>query len=115
MIERVLPVIKERWPNDVSDIFSIVIQQDNATPHLRPNNAEFLSTAQNLKVPVELCFQPAQSPDMNVLDLGLFTAIQSAQRKLPASNLPQLIDTVTEAFNSLPVRTIYHAFISLMA
>ena len=52
---------------------------------------------------------------MNVLDLGLFTAIQSAQRKLPALDLPQLIDTVMQAFMSLPVRTIDHAFISLMA
>ena len=54
MIKRVLPAIKERWPNDVNDISTIVIQQDNATPHLRLDNAEFLSAAQKLDVPVEL-------------------------------------------------------------
>ncbi|GJQ67041.1 hypothetical protein Trydic_g21946 [Trypoxylus dichotomus] len=38
--------------------------------------------------------QPPNSPDWNVLDLGVFNAIQSLQHQTPSKTLDQLIDCV---------------------
>ena len=43
LIEKVLPAIRAKWPHDMKDV--IFIQQDNAKPHIDPNDAEFLEVA----------------------------------------------------------------------
>ncbi|ETM34330.1 hypothetical protein L914_18564 [Phytophthora nicotianae] len=57
--------------------------------------------------------QPPRSPDMNVLDLGLFNAIQSGQYRYPTHNLQGLIAVVEDAFQSLPRTTIDKCFVTL--
>ncbi|CAN0312642.1 unnamed protein product, partial [Scytosiphon promiscuus] len=52
--------------------------QDGASPHTGKNNPEILnSAAMGRDWMVELVTQPAQSPDLNVKDLGFFALRQS--------------------------------------
>ena len=47
--------------------------------------------------------QPANSPDLNTLDLAFFRAIQSLQYQKPAKNLDEMIEIVHEAYADLPL------------
>jgi hypothetical protein len=91
LIEKVLPAIKEKWP--LEDHWSpIFIQQDNAKTHVLPNDHEFLEAAAIGGWNISLVFQPPNSPDTNILDLGLFAALQSLfQKKSPTSILDSLV------------------------
>ncbi|GMF45421.1 unnamed protein product [Phytophthora fragariaefolia] len=93
-----------------------------AAPPRSPAAPPRLSTAPSQSTPVrparcgrhvELRYQPANSPDLNVLDLGLFCAIQARQRKKIARTLDELIETITESNWELPARTINAAFLRL--
>ena len=85
LIEKVLPAIKEKWP--LEDRWStIFIQQDNAKTHVSPNDPEFVEAARSGGWDIRLTCQPPNSPDTNILDLGLFAALQSLfQKKSPTS------------------------------
>ncbi|KAE9004658.1 hypothetical protein PR002_g17002 [Phytophthora rubi] len=110
LISRVLPSIEARWPNTSG---AVVIQQDNAPARIKPDDPQFTEAAACCGRHVELRFQPANSPDLNALDLGLFCAIQARQRKTIARTLDELIEAITESYWELPARTINAAFISL--
>ncbi|CAH9137919.1 unnamed protein product [Cuscuta epithymum] len=71
MLHKVLPAIKVTWP-DVENR-NIIIQQDNARPHIDVNDAEFVESATADCWKIKLTFQPPNSPDLNVLDIGLFS------------------------------------------
>ena len=47
--------------------------------------------------------QPANSPNLNTLDLVFFRAIQSLQYQKPAKNLDEMIEIVHEAYADLPL------------
>jgi hypothetical protein len=65
---KVIPAILERWPNeDVGR--TIFIQQDNARPHILPNDDGFRRVVNETDLDIVLIQQPPNSPDMNVLDL----------------------------------------------
>ncbi len=49
----------------------IYVQQDNAKPHIDPNDPEILRAGREEHFEIRLRNQPAHSPDLNVLDLGL--------------------------------------------
>lgn len=55
------------------------------------------------------------SPDLNVLDLGLFRAIQSVQYRASCYNVDQLIDAVNEAFDNMPTDTLNRVFLTLQS
>jgi hypothetical protein len=78
LIEKVLPAIVEAWPTeDVGQ--TILIQQDNATPHILPSDREFKEVVAEIAVKtglvMKLIQQPSNSPDLNVLDLGFFRSL----------------------------------------
>nr|XP_043631573.1 uncharacterized protein LOC122603025 [Erigeron canadensis] len=75
LIDKVLSAIRSTWPRD--HMGPIFIQQDNAKPHIDVNDAEFNREASKDGFDIRLCFQPPNSPDLNVLDLEFFWAIQS--------------------------------------
>ncbi|XP_021854228.1 uncharacterized protein [Spinacia oleracea] len=79
IIDELLPAIRRRWPWFASK--DIWIQQDNARPHINPNDAEFLDVATQEGFNIQLICQTPQSPEFNVLDLGFFRAIQSLQHQ----------------------------------
>ena len=53
---------------------------------------------------IRLICQPANSPDMNILDLGLFRALQSVQQANPTNTKDELIAVVQETFKNPPSR-----------
>ena len=73
LIHKVLPSIRENWPN--SPVMTILIQQDNACPHIALFNPEFIQAASLLGSNIELECRSPNSPDLNVLDLGFFNSI----------------------------------------
>ncbi|GJQ92920.1 ATPase ARSA2-like protein [Tanacetum coccineum] len=70
LIEKVLPAIRAKWPRGPTG--PIFIQQDNARPHIDVNNRKFLEASSRDGLDIRLFFQPLNSPDLNVLDLGFF-------------------------------------------
>lgn len=59
----------------------IVIQHDNATPHGAAMTAEAAAAGHEAGWSISFAFQPPKSPDLNVLDLGFFSYIQSIQHR----------------------------------
>ncbi|KAG2996023.1 hypothetical protein PC129_g3865 [Phytophthora cactorum] len=74
LIQHLLPAVCERWPS-VCNGKLLRVQQDNAPAHICPVDTHFVAAAAELGLSIELCCQPPNSPDLNRLDLGLFSAI----------------------------------------
>ncbi|GJS43542.1 hypothetical protein Tco_0568585 [Tanacetum coccineum] len=72
LIQKVLPDIRAKWSRGHTG--PIYIQQDNARPHIDVNDSEFLEAASRDGFDIRLCFQPPNSSDLNVLDLGFFSS-----------------------------------------
>ncbi|XP_074293213.1 uncharacterized protein LOC141620174 [Silene latifolia] len=70
VINCVLPAIKAKWPSDLRK--HVIIQQDNARPHFTNNDPDFKKAATTDGWNIEMTYQPPNSPDLNVLDLGFF-------------------------------------------
>ena len=79
ILEKVIPVIKEKFPKDKAHI---LIQLDNTKPHLNLNiNKKMEELLHETEFTLDLMYQPPNSPDFNILDLGYFTSIPSLQQK----------------------------------
>ena len=81
LLTKVVLAIKEKWPaGDRGQ--TITIQQDNAGPHIdNNNNNKFCSAIDDIQPTIKLGRQPAQSLETNMLNLGLFCAIDCAWKK----------------------------------
>ncbi|GMJ01565.1 hypothetical protein HRI_003825700 [Hibiscus trionum] len=84
------PAIRAKWPS--SSDKRIFIQQDNAKPHIDIDDEQFLQAASVGDFNFQLFFQPPNSPDLNVLDLGYFRAIQSLQHQESPTNIDELVN-----------------------
>jgi len=62
---------------------------------------------------IRLLCQPPNSPDLNVLDLGYFNALQSMQIKNNSKNVEEIIATVKEAYHEMNMATLDNIFITL--
>lgn len=95
MTECVIPAIHERM------IFAqnIFIQQDNAKPHVGKNNVKKINDFGDLNVPnTVLLNQPAQSPELNINDLGFFHSLSKRAQKEGYETLDQLWLSVQNAY-----------------
>ena len=63
MIDNVLPAILAKFPDLESPI---TIQQDNARPHIYPNDPDFMAAAAIMGVDLFLEFQVPNNPDQNI-------------------------------------------------
>ncbi|XP_074314285.1 uncharacterized protein LOC141649494 [Silene latifolia] len=109
LIEKVVPAIKATWP--IEDMGStIFIQQDNARTHIDPNDPEFRRVASQDGFDIRLMCQPANSPDLNILDLGFFSAIQSLQQKKRSDTVDELIGAVENSFMDFVAESLYMKF-----
>lgn len=61
----------------------------------------------------KMMYQPSRSPDMNILELGIFSSIQAMQYKCPTNDNDSLIRAVENAFNNVPSQTIDKCFLTL--
>ena len=64
---------------------------------------------------VDLNYQPPNSTDFNVLDLGFFTWIQSLEQKKQTKNIDELINAVEDSFNELNPTKINDVFLTLQS
>ncbi|XP_045831165.1 uncharacterized protein LOC123922494 [Trifolium pratense] len=114
LINKILPAIKEKWPRD-SIRETIYIQQDNAPCHVPINDPLFCRAAAEGGFDIRLICQPPNSPDLNVLDLGLFSAIQSLQQTEVARSVNELIQVVQQAFDNYSSIDSNKVFLTLQA
>ncbi|VFQ74328.1 unnamed protein product [Cuscuta campestris] len=110
MIQQVLPAIKEKVPEAITK--HIIIQQDNAKPHIDVNDPEFVQAANADGYSIELTCQPPNSPDLNILDLGFFASIQSLQHQTSTRNVNELVQHVAQAYANLEAKKLNYVWIS---
>lgn len=111
IVNCLIPAIKAKWPSWATKC--IFIQQDNARPHISPNDPAFLAVANSDGFNIQLTYQPAQSPELNCLDLGFFNAIQSIQYKKFPKNVTELIKAVEEAYYEYDPKKINYTWLQL--
>jgi hypothetical protein len=112
LIDDVFPAIRAKWPKRRFRQI-IYVQQDNAKPHIDPCDPEIVGEGISRYFEIRLIFQPAHSPDLNVLDLGFFASIQALQYKEDADSNEELIEKVDEAFNNVSCTTLDNTFVTL--
>ena len=61
---------------------------------------------------VDVVCQPPQSPDLNVLDLGLFASLQSLQYKLHPKTISELCQGVFQAHAAMKMESIDNIFLA---
>ncbi|KAM3343988.1 hypothetical protein P3S68_026078 [Capsicum galapagoense] len=114
LIEKVIPDIKKIWPREDS-CYPIFIHQDNAKPHIRHKDEEFQQVAQQNGFDIRLIYQPLNSPDLNVLDLEIFNAIQSLQHREAPKTMDELVNAVIKAYELFPTEKINRIFLMLQS
>lgn len=112
LINKVLRAIVERWPREHAGKI-IWIQQDNAPSHVPINDKEFATAVAKTGLDIRLINQPANSPDLNVLDLGFFASLQSLAYDGVSRNLDDLIENVQREFDNYDPATLNKVFLTL--
>ncbi|XP_074292443.1 uncharacterized protein LOC141619316 [Silene latifolia] len=111
LISKIIPAIKSKWPASASK--NISIQQDNAKPHIKCTDHDFLNAATTDGFNISLNQQTPNSPDLNVLDLGFFRSIQSLQQSKRAKTIHQLVLNVVQAWDEEPALCLDDVWLSL--
>ena len=101
LISKLIPAILENWPRRDRMLRTIFIQQDSAKHHICEDDKEFNNALMEQDIDAKLYMQTLNSPDVNLLDLGVFRAIQSFNDALP-KNEEELIQSVTKAYDNYP-------------
>ena len=112
LIGKVLDAIVRRWPREYAGK-TIYIQQDNAPSHVPVNDEEFAAAVRQTGLDIRLINQPANSPDLNVLDLGFFNSLQSLTYDRISRNLDDLIANVQNEFENYDPNTLNRVFLTL--
>ena len=110
--QKVVPAIQSLWPEEDAGQ-PIFIQQDNARTHILPNDPAFTEAVAETGLDIRLMQQPANSPDMNALDLGIFNSMQSLTDRRSPRTIPELIKGVYEEFDGYDDAKLNRVFTSL--
>ena len=97
MCEKLIPAIHDLWP-DEDEEWTIFIQQDNATPHLKPSDEVFRRAVEQTGLDIKLIQQPPNSPDLNILDLCFFRSLQSHTDCRAPQSIRELIESMEEEY-----------------
>ena len=89
------------------------MQQDNARPHIHEDDTAFNIAGKLDGFDIKLKCQPPNSPDLNVLDLGYFRAIQSLQHQVAPENIEQLVKAVEKSLNDMSIESLSNVFLTL--
>ena len=111
LLEEVIPAIKAKWPDYACK--TIWLQQDNARPHISATDPDFIREATKDGWDIHLINQPAQSPDLNILDLGFFRAIQSIKDQMSYKDEDKLIEVVKSAYDNYDPILLNYIWLSL--
>ena len=79
----------------------IFIQQESAKSHICEDDKEFNNALTEQDIDAELYMQVANSPDVSLLDLGFFRAIQCFNNAA-TKNEEELIQAVSMAYDNYP-------------
>ena len=112
LITKLIPAIVERSPVSDRNSRKIFIQQDGAKNHIREDDKLFNAALEEDPVNAELYTQSPNSPDVNLLDLGFFRAIQSFNDAAP-KNEEELIKAVGRAYDNYPREKINQTWLTL--
>jgi hypothetical protein len=117
LLEKVFPAIKEKWPRGDWQRPNIIIrvQQDGAKTHLEPDDDLLEQGLRELNIEnkVLLYTQPANSPDVNINDLGFFRALQSLYQRSTPSNVGEIITAVLQAYQDYDLVKINRIWLTL--
>lgn len=97
---------------------TVKIQQDGAKPHTGHGNVNRIEQFANVGGwQFRVVTQPVQSPDLNILDLGLFHSLKCrvAHIKRVAHNIDELIEKVHKAYADYDHKTLDHIWAHLIA
>lgn len=98
MMHKVIPSIKRKM-NFASNV---TIQQDNARPHVGKNNVSKLNGVDGITV----INQPANSPELNVNDLGFFHSLLATVEKHGKTSCEELWQVIQDSYNSANADTL---------
>ncbi|KAE8771967.1 Transposase [Hordeum vulgare] len=114
LINFVLPAIKAKW--SASDRYKTVyIQQDNARTHIQPMILHLSWRPLKEDWDIKMVFQPPNSPDTNILDLGWFASIQSLFQKKMPKTLAEILAKVNQSLAEYPHEKLNRIFLSHQA
>lgn len=114
LIQKVIPAIQSKWPREDAGK-TIFIQQDNARTHVNPTDGAFRAAASQSGFDIQLMCQPSNSPDLNILDLGFFSSIQSLQYRASPKTIDDLIQVVEKEFNDYESSKVNKIFLTLQS
>ena len=112
LITKSHPAIIEKWPRRDQQLRKFFIQQDGAKNHIHEDDNEFNNALMEHNITAKLYTQVPNSPDVTLLDLGFFRAIQSFNYDAPR-NKEELIQFVSTAYNNYPWRELNHTWLML--
>lgn len=113
LIDNLIPAIKRKvsqWMRRRE----LVIQQDGAEAHVAVNDPAIVEACRAGRWNIRLAKQPANSPDLNVHDMGFFCAIQALQHQEAQATRTELIQPTLTAFYNLSAMTLDNTFLSLL-
>ncbi|XP_066375035.1 uncharacterized protein [Miscanthus floridulus] len=112
MISKLLEAICIRWPREHA-YETIWIQQDNAPSHVRADDPEFATAVAQTGLDIRIMNQPANSPNMNCLDLGFFVSLQSLTDRTTSRNMDELIVNVINEYENYNPVLLNRVFLTL--
>ena len=87
----------------------------NAPAHVATDDADVGSAGYGSKrTRITLEAQPPNSPDFNILDLGILAGIQSLQYQAAPRNVEKLIEAVKKAYKEYEPQGIDDNFLTIM-
>jgi hypothetical protein len=119
LLEKVVPAIQQKWPRGAwnNPRMVIRIQQDGPKAHIKPDDVEWNEKLQQMGLEDKLLLytQPANSPDLNILDLGFFASLQSAYLQFCPQTPGDIIKYVLQAHTEYPRERINRMYLTLMS
>ena len=114
LISKLILAILENWPRRDRMLRTIYIQQDSVKNHIHEDDEEFNNALMEQDINTKLYMQTPNSPDINLLDLGFFRAIQSFNNA-SLKNEDELIQSITEAYDNYPQHKLNCTWLTLQS
>eukprot|EP00127_Corallochytrium_limacisporum_P004078 Clim_evm23s157 gene=Clim_evmTU23s157 len=123
LVNELLPAIEEKWPKDWDKQRPIRVWMDNAGVHKRlvtgSLRKKWMKAEANWRrhtgLKIVLFLQPAYSPDLNVLDLGLFRSLnRNRSTGIRLKSLSDLADNIHNAYDKWDPDAIARCWRTLM-
>jgi hypothetical protein len=117
LVNNVLTEVMNKWPVGQwnNPCFKVLIQQDGVGGHCSHKDDYLAEALEELGLTGKVAFytQPPNSPDLNILDLGLFNALQAAYYDLAPRDAMELMTMVERTYWEFPYLKINRLFVML--